>query len=395
MTCRFTFPSLALLILAWLPSVHPLAADSVRIMPVGDSDTEGFGGLVSYRYDLWFMLREAGYDIDFVGRNSLTGGGVDFDLYPRYDEMDKDHEGRYGNLIDGLADAAGGMAQANQPDVVLFLNSHDICDYGAGATANARIHLPRFIDNVRAVKPNTHFLLGQIYPYEGQHCDPDSLEIIPAFNQEIASVAADKNTAQSRVLIVDHYTGFDIDTMFAFNKNHANRAGEMFIAENWFGGLEQVLPLVEPSEGAFTINAGLNDAWYDPATDGQGILLTVYEDIPLIFLAWFTYDTERPPDDVTAHLGEPGHRWLTAQGPFEGNTAVLDISVSEGGIFGSAAPLPENRVDGTLELVFEDCTSGTVNYEIESLGRMGQIPIQRVADSNVALCEVLAEGNAQ
>jgi hypothetical protein len=102
-------------------------------------------------------------------------------------------------------------------------------------------------------------------------------------------------------------------------------------------------------------------------------------------------DTERPPDDVTALLGGPGHRWLTAQGPFEGNTALLDIVVTEGGVFDSAEPLPENHGDGTIELVFEDCTKGVVNYHIESLDLTGTIPIQRVAESNVALCEALAQ----
>jgi len=325
----------------------------------------------------------------------LTGGGVDSDLYPRYDEFDPDHESSYERVIREHADVAASMTQANQPDVILFLNSEDICKFGANATASARFDLPRFIDNVRAVKPNVHFLLGQIYPYEITLCDPNSLEIIPLFNQEIANVAANKNTAQSRVLVVDHYTGFDIDSMFAATKFHANRKGEMFIAKNWFDALEDLLPLVEPSDSNFTINAGLNDAWYDPATNGQGFLLTVYEDIPLVFMAWFTFDTVRPSSNVTAQLGEPGHRWFTAQGPFAGNKATLDLVVSEGGIFDSSAPLPENRVDGTIELEFEDCASGTINYEIESVGRSGQISIQRVAEDNIALCEVLSEEDAQ
>jgi len=33
-------------------------------------------------------------------------------------------------------------------------------------------------------------------------------------------------------------------------------------------------------------------------------------------MAWFTHDTERPDTGVEAILGEPGHRWLTAQGPY-------------------------------------------------------------------------------
>jgi len=111
-----------------------------------------------------------------------------------------------------------------------------------------------------------------------------------------------------------------------------------------------------------------------------------------VFLAWFTYDTERPPEDVTAFLGEPGHRWLTAQGPYDGDTANLTIFVTEGGVFDAVEPVAETDPagDGTLTLEFADCTEGLVNYEIASLGISGEIPIERITPDNVALCETLA-----
>ena len=142
---------------------------------------------------------------------------------------------------------------------------------------------------------------------------------------------------------------------------------------------------------AFNINPGLNDAWFNPATNGQGFLITVFPDIQEMFVAWFTYDTERPPEDVTAMLGEPGHRWLTAQGPYEGNTANLTIFVTEGGVFDSAEPATSTDLDGDgiLTLEFADCSEGLVSYEITSLGISGEIPIQRIAPDNISLCESL------
>ena len=140
------------------------------------------------------------------------------------------------------------------------------------------------------------------------------------------------------------------------------------------------------------INAGLNDAWYNPITDGQGFLITVFPDIQEMFVAWFTYDTERPPEDVTAMLGEPGHRWLTAQGPYEGDTANLTIFVTEGGVFDAAEPAAttDPAGDGTLTIEFADCANGLVSYEITSLGISGEIPIERIALDNVSLCETLS-----
>jgi hypothetical protein len=147
------------------------------------------------------------------------------------------------------------------------------------------------------------------------------------------------------------------------------------------------------SEGVpFSINAGLNDAWFFPDTGGQGFFIVVFPDIPLLFLAWFTFDTVRPPDVVQAVLGEPGHRWITAQGPFDGDTALLDITVTEGGIFDAGEPRPRNSDPGTvgsMEVVFENCSRGIVKYNIPDLGLMGEIPIQRIANDNVALCEAL------
>ena len=82
----------------------------------------------------------------------------------------------------------------------------------------------------------------------------------------------------------------------------------------------------------------MSDAWFFPGTAGQGFFIIVWEDTGLIFLAWFTYDTERPPDDVIAFLGEAGHRWLTGLGPFDGDTALLDVFLSSGMIFDLGDP---------------------------------------------------------
>lgn len=143
----------------------------------------------------------------------------------------------------------------------------------------------------------------------------------------------------------------------------------------------------------FQINAGLNDAWYNRATNGQGLLLTVFPDRKEVFLAWFTYDTERPPADVTAVLGEPGHRWLTAQGPYNGDTADLTLYLTAGGVFDAAQPpgVTDLAGYGSMRIEFADCTQGLVTYEIPSLGRTGSFPIERIVPDNVALCESLAD----
>jgi hypothetical protein len=93
----------------------------------------------------------------------------------------------------------------------------------------------------------------------------------------------------------------------------------------------------------------------------------------------------------SANLGDSGHCWLIAQGPIAGNTANLTIFVSRGGVFDATEPTPsiDPAGDGSITLEFADCTAGLLSYEITSLGLSGVIPIQRVTNSNVALCESL------
>jgi hypothetical protein len=139
---------------------------------------------------------------------------------------------------------------------------------------------------------------------------------------------------------------------------------------------------------SFEINVGLNDAWYNPKTDGQGFFITVFPELGVVSLSWFTYDTELPAADTSSNLGDAGHRWLNALGEIDGNQSVMEISVSSGGLF-DAPTVTQEVIDGSITLTFDSCNSATVAYAIPSIGRSSSVPIQRVANDNVALCEAL------
>ena len=144
----------------------------------------------------------------------------------------------------------------------------------------------------------------------------------------------------------------------------------------------------------FQINAGLNDAWFNPETNGQGFFITVFPNLGYVSLAWFTYDTTLPEEGAEANLGDPGHRWITAIGPINGNRAVMNIDITSGGLFDRQSEVEHTEpagADGTITLTFENCSSGTVEYDIKTINRQGSVPIQRVAGDNIALCEVLQD----
>ena len=141
----------------------------------------------------------------------------------------------------------------------------------------------------------------------------------------------------------------------------------------------------------FRINKGLADAWYNPEVPGQGLFLDVFEDANSLFLGWFTYALEGEPADETRH------RWLTAFGPFEGAGSRLDLQWSAADPLRPDGQPPSLQVDGWIDLEFHDCRSGLMRYAwgANASGTTlveGEMPLRRIADDNVALCESLYAG---
>jgi len=171
---------------------------------------------------------------------------------------------------------------------------------------------------------------------------------------------------------------------------HPDVAGEVIINDNLAGcnSIQEILADIDVSR----INAALNDAWFNPDTDGQGFFISIFPDLGLASLAWFTYDTELSAEGASANLGDAGHRWITALGPITGNQVLMEIEMTSGGVFDTATDIQRTDPpgsDGTILLIFTSCNSGTVEYDIPSIHRQGIVPIQRVAGDNIALCQAL------
>ena len=73
-------------------------------------------------------------------------------------------------------------------------------------------------------------------------------------------------------------------------------------------------------------------------------------------------------------------------------TRSKEIDISSGNLFETATKIKRTNPagsDGTITLSFESCSAGLVEYDIPSINRQGSVPIERVADDNIALCEAL------
>jgi len=141
--------------------------------------------------------------------------------------------------------------------------------------------------------------------------------------------------------------------------------------------------------GPLQFNAGLNGAWFNPATSGQGILVDVFTERRQFFVAWFTFDLERPNVNANPMIGDDGHRWLTAFGQYaDGDSAIsLEIENTRSGVFDSAdPPVVQDAGYGSIELEFSDCLNGTLTYDIPTGPVSGVIPITRIANDHLGLC---------
>ncbi len=145
-------------------------------------------------------------------------------------------------------------------------------------------------------------------------------------------------------------------------------------------------------EPAFTtINPGLNGAWFNPDTNGQGFLIDVLPATGTIFVSWFTWENQQSMGSM-ATIGNADQRWLTAQGPITGTSASLTISNSSGGLFDDPTD-PTLQDAGTLNISFDDCDSGLFEYNLTDSGLQGSIPVVRLAADNLELCEMFSGSN--
>jgi lysophospholipase L1-like esterase len=201
-----------------------------RILPLGDSITEGVGGYWSYRRDLAGLLNGASCSYDMVGSQFGPSSG------PGSGAFDRDHEGHRGFRTDQILAGLGAWLPGNEPDwALIHLGTNDVIQ-GTSITA-ARANIGSMIDMLRAANPNVGILLAKVIPNR-----PANEAAVIALNDAMVALAAQKNLPTvSPVIIVDHYSGYSTFT-HNYDQIHPNEAGEAIMAGRWFQAL---LPRLE------------------------------------------------------------------------------------------------------------------------------------------------------
>ena len=208
----------------------PQDAKPVTVMPLGDSITEGGDGFYVYRYPLLKKLRDAGYNVTYVGSkttHAVSGSSLGVLC----------HEGYAGQNSAFLSARFEALYRKNPADIVLLHAGHNqSADQKPipGLLKDTR----SIIATARAINPKVIILLGQVIP-SGKL---PKYSYIPAFNQALVSPATELNTAVQPVILVNQAAGFTWQSDTIDDHVHPNQQGAEKMASRWFEALQKVLP---------------------------------------------------------------------------------------------------------------------------------------------------------
>ncbi len=246
----------------------------VRIMPTGDSITEGAAGDATYRYFLWHLLVNAGYNVDLVGSMTGVSSGA-----PKYPGFDQHHEGHSGWAADRINNQAKNWAVASGAEIVLLHAGTNDLDRGQ-TVASTITDLTNIINKLRAANSEMVILLAQIIPIAGLEAQVQQL------NQSIAALASQLTTAASPVVAVNHYSGFSVSNDLKADGIHPTESGFQKMAAAWYAALVPFLstgPPPPPPGGALLVTGNATllsaaDAAIRNRLLGLGLSVTVADD---------------------------------------------------------------------------------------------------------------------
>lgn len=139
--------------------------------------------------------------------------------------------------------------------------------------------------------------------------------------------------------------------------------------------------LVKSSGGDYWAGPALSGAWFDPARNGEGIILEMLPDGRALMI-WFTF----PP------AGEPGEQaWLLAQdGRVDENRIRFEQVVRpQGGRFGAGFDPGQVVLEpwGSLELRFDDCRHAQASWSGPAAWGSGNRALERLSMLDELDCE--------
>ncbi len=196
------------------------ADGGVKVMPLGDSITDGFNVPGGYRVDLWQKLVAGGRTVDFVG--SMTNGPGSLG--------DRNHEGHSGWTIAQIDSNITNWLRTYAPrTILLHIGTNDM--YG-GDPGGAPRRLSALVDRITTLAPDADLFVSTIVPLSSGDAT------VRAFNATIPPMVQSKVDAGRKVHLVDMYRA--LTTADLADGVHPNAGGYSKMATVWYNALLSV-----------------------------------------------------------------------------------------------------------------------------------------------------------
>ncbi|WP_239104249.1 SGNH/GDSL hydrolase family protein, partial [Microbispora corallina] len=195
----------------------------VRVMPLGDSITEGTQVPGGYRIGLWQRLANGRYVIDFVG--SQYNGPANLG--------DHDHEGHPGWRIDQIdANITGWLRTYTPRTVLLHIGTNDVLQNYNLSGAPQR--LSTLIDHITAAAPNAEVFVATIIPLANSGQESAAR----TFNAAVPGIVQSKANSGKHVHLVDMHSA--LTTADLTDGIHPTATGYDKMAAVWYSALQSV-----------------------------------------------------------------------------------------------------------------------------------------------------------
>jgi len=208
--------------------LHASAANAesnggVRVMPLGDSITEGTQVPGGYRIGLWQRMAAAGYRVDLVGSQFNGPSGLG----------DHDHEGHPGWRIDQIDANIVGWLNTYQPHTVLLhIGTNDVLQNYNLSGAPGR--LSALIDHITAAAPAAEVFVATIIPLSNSGQEAAGR----TFNAAVPGIVQSKANAGKHVHLVDMHSA--LTTGDLTDGIHPTATGYDKMAAAWYAALLSV-----------------------------------------------------------------------------------------------------------------------------------------------------------
>lgn len=227
------------------PAFFPCPTDGTacRIMPLGDSITDGIDLTIGYssnggyRLELFRQATLDGHSISFVGTRPPNGPATD-DVTNQ--PFPRDHEGISGNTVAQVANRVGVALAANPPHIVLLqIGTNDLYQ---GMPGDLPEDLASLVDQITSQAPDALVVVAQITPLGGSFPNNG----VPQYNSAIPGLVDTNVDLGNHVVMVDMFSPIadqpDFVTQLLPDNIHPNAAGYAIMGETWYGAIEAFLP---------------------------------------------------------------------------------------------------------------------------------------------------------